>query len=508
MTAARRFIVTVPAALAITAIAALGQSPDADLACQVLNNNQRAREAARCYAQMRHTRIADPALAQRAALGEARNETWSGQMRAAERAYEAYLLANPSHRAVSIEYARLLRFAGNYRRAEQLCNQLLRSNPQDAEVLALRAEVLYWARNRSFQARRDAEQALALTAESAGARVSRMAALQALGLNRAASGEAAKLPESSPLAAFLAERLREKTRIRNSHSIAVYNDSDGIHDSSYEGLMTIPVRQDHAVNLRVTELVSSAPERSIFTDGRTRASVQEFSAGGEVLVAPGLHLFAAGGGSMLSRGSLRPIYEVALTGAPLDRWNITLGADRKYLAVTPRAIDHGIFSEDVFAGLTHWFDSRTSLALRLDQRRWSDTNRSLQGEGAFTRNLVYRKPFHLDAGALTHHQAFRRDLLAVSGFFTPDHYSRYNGFLNAHGELRKLVWEVRGEGGRQQITAASSFEPNWALTARASLRLGGSVWLYGSYERKNYSLLSRGGWYQGFYFSLAVQPKS
>lgn len=97
-------------------------------------------------------------------------------------------------------------------------------------------------------------------------------------------------------------------------------------------------------------------------------------------------------------------------------------------------------------------------------------------------------------------------MLALSGFFTPDRYSRYNGFLNAHGELKKVTWEIRGEDGTQQITSASVFEPNWSVTARVSARLSRSLWLYGSYERKNYSLLSRDGWYQGFYVSLTVQP--
>jgi len=203
---------------------------------------------------------------------------------------------------------------------------------------------------------------------------------------------------------------------------------------------------------------------------------------------------------------VRPTYEAALTGAPRDHWNIAVGAGRKFLTVTPRAVDRGISSQDFFARVAYWFDARTSAVLRFDQRLWSDANRSVQGEGALTYTLVYGKSFNLDTGALTHHQAFRRDMLAVSGFFTPDHYSRYNGFLNAHGEVKKLTWEMRGEGGTQQITSASAFEPNWAVTARASARLGRSLWLYGSYERKNYSLLSRGGWYQGFYVSLMVQP--
>jgi tetratricopeptide (TPR) repeat protein len=496
------------ALFAAVGASAFGQGSEAELRCQELNNTQRAKEAARCYAQLRRTRADDPSLAQRAALGQARNEMWSGRGNAAGRAYAAYLRANPANREAAVEYIRLLRYEGNYTRAEQLCDRLLRANPEDAAVWALRAEVLYWAGNRNFEARRNADRAFTLAPDLTTAMVSRIAALEALGMNRAAMAETAKLSQSSPMTAFLTERLEEKTHIRNNHALTAYNDSDGIHDVSYESQLAIPVRQNHAVRLAVAEHVASAPTGSIFTDGRNRASVHQFSTGGEVLVAPGLHLSATAGGSMLNGGSLRPIYETSLSGAPHDHWNIAVGAERKFLTVTPRAVDHEISSHNLFASLTYWFDSRTSLAVRADKRLWSDANHSVQGEGAFTRNLVYRKPFNLDAGVLTHQQAFRHDLLAVSGFFTPDHYSRYNGFLDTHGEIQKFTWEVRGEGGTQQITTASSFEPNWSVTARVSMRMGGSLWLYGSYERKNYSLLSRDGWYQGFYFILTIQPKS
>ena len=262
------------------------------------------------------------------------------------------------------------------------------------------------------------------------------------------------------------------------------------------------------MNLRVAELTASAPSGGIFTDGRNRASVQEFSAGGEVLVAPGMRLSAAGGAATVSQQAPSPTYDIALSGTPGDRWDVAIGAERKFLAVTPRAIDHRIASQNYFARVTYWFDSRTSLALNFQRRLWSDTNRSFQGEAAFTHTLVYGKPFNLDAGALTHQQAFRQDMLAISGFFTPDHYSRYTGFLNTHGELGKFTWELRGEGGKQQITAASAFAPNWSLTARATTHVGGPLWLQASYERKNYSLLSLSGWYQGFYFSLAIRPQT
>jgi Flp pilus assembly protein TadD len=489
-------------------------SADRERPCQVFNNAGQASDAARCYAELRAAGGADKALLRRAALGEARNQMWSGHRRRSARAYEEYLQADAldsSNRAVTIEYIRLLRYQGNYRRAEQLCDELLRTDPADAEVLALRAEVLFWAGNRSFEARRNADQALALFPNLEAAMVSRVATLEALGLNHAASAQTDALrafaaAEPNSMAAFVEDRLDQQTRIRSENAFTVYNDSDGIHDTGYQSLLAIPIRQDHALNLSVAEFVSSAPSGSIFTDGRNRASVREFSLGGTGLVAPGLHLSLAAGGSMRDHGSLRPTYDAELTGAPGDRWTIVAGADRKFLAVTPRTIDRGIYSQDFFAGTTYWFNSHTSLAVKFYQRLWSDDNRSVQGEGAFTRNLVYGKAFNLDTGLLTHQQAFRHDMLAISGFFTPDHYSRYDGFLNLHGEAKKLSWEIRGEGGTQQITSEADFQPNWAVTARVSARLAGSLWLYGSYERKNYSLLSRDGWYQGFYASLTVLP--
>jgi hypothetical protein len=501
------------------AVASMAQTPgDPEFRCQVLNNTQRPAEAARCYANLREAAVGKEGLHRRAVLGEARNALWSGKRREATQAYEEYLGANPADRAVTMEYIRLLRYRGNYGRAEQLCDRLLRDAPGDAEALALRAEVLYWAGHRSFKARLDADQAFALEPQLSAARVSRVAALEAVGLNREASAEARALSDqaaSTPgsMAAFLEERLDQKTRIRSDHPFAVYNDADGIHDISYQSLLAIPIRQDHAVNLNVAEFVSSAPAGGIFTDGRNRASVREFSLGAKALVAPGWHLSLAAGGSMLghsgfSHDGIRPTWEAALAGAPHDHWNIEIGTDRKFLAVTPRAIDHGIYSQRFFARASYWFDSRTSLTLAFDQRRWSDSNYSVQGEGALSRNLIHSQTFNLDAGVITHHLAFHRDMLAVSGFFTPDHYSRYDGFLNTHGEAKRwLIWELRGEGGSQQITSSADFRSNWAVTARLSVRLRHALWLYGSYERKNYSLLSRDGWYQGCSVSLTVQPQ-
>ncbi len=89
--------------------------------------------------------------------------------------------------------------------------------------------------------------------------------------------------------------------------------------------------------------------------------------------------------------------------------------------------------------------------MKIDRRWWSDENTSWQGDAVFTRNLIYHQRFHLDAGALTEHQAFAQNMLAVSGFFTPDHYSHYDGFVNTHGEVKKwLTWEFAAKAARSR----------------------------------------------------------
>lgn len=259
------------------------------------------------------------------------------------------------------------------------------------------------------------------------------------------------------------------------------------------------------MNVSAAEFVSSAPIGT-FTDGRNKASVREFTAAGRVLMAPGVYLAMAAGASNIRGSEARPIYSAAIEGAPQDRWRLALRVNREYLKVTPRAIDQGGHSDGVSGEVTYWFDSRTSASAKVASRRWSDANQSLETEGTLSRNWIYGRAFNLDAGALAAHQAFARDMLAVSGFFTPDRYSRYVGFADVHGEAGpRVTWEMRGEGGRQQITSASDYRPNWSVTTRLSVKLMPKVSLYGSYERKNYSLIALNGWYQGFFAGLRVQ---
>ncbi|MBI3664826.1 MAG: hypothetical protein HY236_01135, partial [Acidobacteria bacterium] len=58
----------------------------------------------------------------------------------------------------------------------------------------------------------------------------------------------------------------------------------------------------------------------------------------------------------------------------------------------------------------------------------------------------------------------------------------------------------------QQVVRAADYRVDWEVTSSAGIRFARSLRLYGNYQRRNYSLLARNGWYQGFYVSLEARP--
>ena len=144
----------------------------------------------------------DPSLQ----LRIARNQAWAKKTRLAIDSYQVYLLARPDDRQATIELIRLRRYRGDYSQAEQLCDKLLASNPDDAEVLALKAEVLHWAGNRRLLVRRTADHAARVAADLPDAKVAQVYALRDLGENRRAQQEFGNLRDRSPGAAGSARR--------------------------------------------------------------------------------------------------------------------------------------------------------------------------------------------------------------------------------------------------------------------------------------------------------------
>src|SRR5437899_10979561 len=126
-------------------------------------------------------------------LRRARNYSWAGHPGRAISAYSSYIRAAPHDTQATIELIRLRRYRGDYSQAEELCNRLLSTNADDAQVLALKAEVLHWAGHRRLLARRTADQAAALAPDYPDAKVSQVYASLDLGENRRASNEFAAL---------------------------------------------------------------------------------------------------------------------------------------------------------------------------------------------------------------------------------------------------------------------------------------------------------------------------
>ena len=267
------------------------------------------------------------------------------------------------------------------------------------------------------------------------------------------------------------------------------------------------MRSDHSLLLDLSHNRSSAPLGSIFTAGRESSYAGEFAAGGTFRAAPAVYLTMLGGGSARPGGSgLRPVFEFRLAASPVDRWTFDFSSGREFLKVTPRAIDRDVSSYKVAGGVQYAFDSRTSLAMRADRRYWSDENRSIAGEATFRRILHYYKPFMVDAGALSHWEKFDRDTRFESGFFTPEQYRRHDGFMGLHGELgRRVTYDLRGAVGAQLVARGADYRADWEATASTSIRLSRSLRLSANYQRRNYTLVSRNGWYQGFYISLGMQ---
>ncbi len=162
-----------------------GGDPEAvEIHCQLLAMAGRAAEAASCYRRLIPLCAGRPEKAAQAQLQLGRNEAWSGQTARAIRSYEACLRARPKDRQAAVELIRLRRYHGDYSQAVGLCDRLLRENPDDAEVLALKAEALHWAGHQPFLAHRTAERAVRLAPDLPDARVAQVYALGDLGRRR------------------------------------------------------------------------------------------------------------------------------------------------------------------------------------------------------------------------------------------------------------------------------------------------------------------------------------
>jgi tetratricopeptide (TPR) repeat protein len=449
-----------------------------------------------------------------------RNYAWAGDNKRAIAQYDSYLLAAPQDRQATIELIRLRRYRGDYSQAEELCNRLLSTYPGDAEVLALKAEVLHWAGDRRSMARHTADQAAALAPAYPDAKVSQVYASLDYGENRRASKEFAALREQIDRQGgvkedstfrdaykLLEDTLDKPVRFSMQPGFSAYNDSDGIHDSFLGLSLEKTIAADHKLLMDVAQYGSSAPKGSIFNEGPEEITyLDNFRVGGRFRVGPAAYLTLLGGGSYRRFDSaMRPIFNARFTASPVDRWTIEFSTAREFLAVTPRAILQGISSYGIAGQVQYAFNSRTFLSARAEGRTWSDVNQSVIGEATFRRVLRYSERFSIDTGLLTHWEHFDHDTESEAGFFTPDRYQRHDAYLGLHGALRGLRYEARGFGGAQQVSRVSAYRPDWDVTSIVSVPLGRSIQLTANYERRNYSLVTTNGWYQGFQFTIGIR---
>jgi Flp pilus assembly protein TadD len=449
-----------------------------------------------------------------------RNYAWAGDTKRAIAQYTLYLRAAPQDRQATIELIRLRRYRGDYSQAEKLCNRLLSAHPDDAEVLALKAEVLHWAGDRRSLTRQTADQAAALAPTYPDAKVAQVYASLDQGENRRASREFAALkdqvdglggvPEDSTYRdayKLLEDTVAQPVQFSMQPAFYVYNDSDGIHDSFLNWGLEKTVAADHKLLMDVSQYGSSAPKESIFNEGPDQTMyLDSFRAGGQLRLGPAANLTMQGGGSFRRFDSaMRPIFNAHFKASPIDRWTFDLSTRREFLAVTPRAILQSISSYGMAGAAQFAIDSRTFLSARVEGRIWSDDNQSIVAEATLRRILHYSNRFSVDAGLLTQWEAFDHDTEAEAGFFTPDRYQRDDAYLDLYGDLRRVRYEIRGSGGAQQVSRVAAYRPDWDVTSIVSIPLGRVLELSGSYQRRNYSLLTRNGWYQGFQFTLGFK---
>jgi hypothetical protein len=452
-----------------------------------------------------------------AALGRARNLSWSGQSSAALKAYREYAATAPKDTQASIEHARLLRYEDRYGEAEAIISAVLRDDPENAQALALKSEILHWRGHRGREAYRLAEHALRLRPDLLDAHVAIIYALQDLGdLNGAktrlrALGErvrASGFESGAPYASgfrYLEKNAPTWNRATLSLPYSGYNDSDGIH-TALRGLeLKIPAG-NHSFSVRAYRHESSAPAGSPFGFARGSQSAYPGYVGGAVRLAPSMFAEYSGGAAWPGSADPQPAFSFGLHGSPADRWILHLGVARELMPVTPLSIAGGTASVGLTAGTEYYFDERTSVSWSAERRFWNDGNKSAGGMAHLQRALIFSRRMSVEAGPRLRIESFARDNRFTAGFFTPDWYDCYEGFARLRGEIGRVSYDVRPSVGAQRISSSGQFRGAWEITGSLNLRLSNTLELSGNYQRRNYSLLGANGFWQGFYLQVAVRP--
>jgi tetratricopeptide (TPR) repeat protein len=505
---------------ALAEVRAMGDSAGleaVELECRLLSWNSDARGAAACY--MKLLRLAAPGSAQQqtARLGLARNLSWSGQTGRAIREYRQYNRTSQDS-AASLEFARLLRYRGDYEEAERAVSALLEAEPDNAMALALKSEILHFQGHRPHEAAALARRAIALRPDLREAHVAGVYALKDLGRQREAADmfaglrsrtEASGVDAQQPYAAgyeHLLERVPAWGKMQAQLPYSVYNDTDGIRATSSGARLVFPVR-DHGVWLSGERYGASAPSASVFSVDAAEHRVAVVSAGAALRVGSNAWLESSAGLASFSSDSRQGVFSAGFTGSPVDRWAFRFHARRDILAVSPKSIRTGLAFAGLQAGAEYHSDSKTKIGFAAERRFWNNGNKSVAGNAQMQRVLRRSKRFSVEAGPRLRIETFARNTTFASGAYTPDWYDCYQAFVGVHGELAgRVTYDVRPAIGAQRLASWADFRQTAEIASALSLKITRSLVFSANYQRRSYSVISGTGSYQGVYLQAGLQP--
>ena len=203
---------------------------------------------------------------------------------------------------------------------------------------------------------------------------------------------------------------------------------------------------------------------------------------------------------------MRPIFNAHFKASPMDRWTFDFSTSREFLAVTPRAILQSISSYSWRARPNS--PSTPGHFCRLARRAATGamTTRASSREATLRKILRYNNRFSVDAGLL--------DSLGARSTTTPNPKPASSRPIATSGTM--LTWACMATCAAFAMRSVDSVAPS-RYPARpligpigTSLRLfrsrsAGGFELSANYQRRNYSLVTRDGWYQGFQFTIGIK---
>jgi hypothetical protein len=361
-----------------------------------------------------------------------------------------------------------------------------------------------------------AERSIALSPDLREGYVAGVYALKDLGYRREAADMFADLQSRTQAAGFdpqapyvggykyLLERVPTWSKLQARLPYSFYNDTDGIRATSSGTRLAFPVR-NHMLWLNGQQYAASAPASSVFSFDATEQRVRTVSAGAMLHIGPNAWLEASTGVASYTSNAQQGVFSIGFSGSPVDRWTFRFDVTRNILAVSPKSIRTGLAFLSLQTSAEYHFSSRTNIAFAADRRFWNNDNKSVGGNVQLQHVLRYSKRFAIAAGPRLRVETFARNTTVASGYYTPDWYDCYQGFVGFHGELvNRLTYDVRPAIGVQRLASGSEFRRTHEIASALNLRITRALFLSANYQRRSYSVVSGHGSYQGVYLQAGL----